>query len=131
MRRQFRLPENDEEFLNILGRPWESIVEAGVRWLLIRDRVLPSGFNVPLVEEAHRVDTGYPDTQLDMVYFFPALARASGAAITAISVQQLDGRAFQRWSRHRQPEYPWRPGQDDLSAHLLLVDHWIEREVAP
>ena len=79
---------------------------------------------------AYRIETGYPDTQLDMVYFLPALQRSDGRGIGALSTQGISGASWQRWSRHREPGFPWRPGVDDLSAHLLLVDHWLEREVA-
>ena len=41
---------------------------------------------------------------------------------------KVDGKDFQQWSRHRTTESPWRPGEDDLSSHLVLVDDWLERE---
>jgi hypothetical protein len=130
MRLQFRLPEADEVFLKSLGRPWETLNDSGIRWLLVHERVLPSGYTISTTSEAHRIDAGYPDTQLDMVYFFPALTRSDGKPIGALSAQQIDGKTWQRWSRHRRPEHPWRPGEDDISTHLLLVDHWLEREFA-
>jgi hypothetical protein len=128
MRHEFQLPAADEAFLNSLGRPWEAIVDAGVRWVLIHQRVVPTGYTVASVSEAHRIDTGYPDTQIDMVYFLPPLHRSDGRAIGAQSTQQIGRDTWQRWSRHREPGFPWRPGVDDLSSHLLLVDHWLERE---
>jgi hypothetical protein len=128
MRRGFRLPESDETFLNALGRPWETIGNGGGRWLLIHERRVPTGYNVGTASEAYRIDVGYPDTQIDMVYFLPHLSRVDGCAIGALSVEQIDGQQWQRWSRHRTPEYPWRPGEDDISTHLVLVDHWLERE---
>ena len=64
-----------------------------------------------------------------MVFFFPALARKDNQSIGAIqSAQALDGKSFQRWSRHRTATAPWRPGEDDVSSHLVLVDDWLERE---
>lgn len=129
MRREFQLPATDESFLKTLGRSWETVVDGSVRWLLIHDRVVPVGYTVTTVSEAYRIETGYPDTQLDMVYFLPGLQRSDGRAIGALSTQEISGATWQRWSRHREPGFPWRPGIDDLSAHLLLVDHWLEREV--
>lgn len=130
MRRQFNLPASDEAFLNALGRPWETVIDGNTRWVLIHDRVLPGGYTAQRVSEAHRIDAGYPDTQLDMVYFLPALQLANGRAIGALAAQMISGESWQRWSRHRESAHPWRPGVDDLSSHMLLVDHWLEREVA-
>lgn len=130
MRREFQLPAADESFLNKLGRTWETVVDGSVRWLLVHGRVVPPGYTVTTVSEAYRIEIGYPDTQLDMVYFLPALQKGNGGTIGALSTQQICGATWQRWSRHRDPGFPWRPGIDDLSAHLLLVDHWLEREMA-
>jgi|SRR5579883_629584 len=128
MRRDFNLPSSDEAFLNSLGRPWETVND-GARWVLVHDRVPPRGYTEQKVSEAYRVDAGYPDTQLDMVYFSPALQRADGRSIGALSNQLISGVSWQRWSRHREASHPWRPGIDDLSSHMLLVDYWLEREV--
>jgi hypothetical protein len=130
MRREFQLPQADESFVNTLGRPWETVIDGSVRWLLIHDRVVPTGYTVATVSEAYRIDTGYPDTQIDMVYFQPSLQLSSGKTIGALSTQQISGSTWQRWSRHREPSFPWRPGVDDLSSHVLLVDHWLDRELA-
>jgi hypothetical protein len=129
MRRHFELPESDEVHLGALGLPWETVIEAGNRWLLIHDRVLPAGYSIRTVSEAHRIDPGYPDTQLDMVYFYPAVARLDGKTIAAVSPQSFDGKEWQRWSRHRSSQNPWQPGVDDLAGHLLLVQEWLEREI--
>ena len=46
--------------------------------------------------------------------------------------QALDGKTFQRWSRHRPGDEPWRPGVDNLETHLVLTrdafdDEFIKR----
>jgi hypothetical protein len=43
-------------------------------------------------------------------------------------VQSLDGKSFQRWSRHRTAENPWRIGRDNLGTHIILVEDWLARE---
>lgn len=129
MRRDFKLPSSDEAFLNTLGRLWETVIDGGTRWVLVHDRVPPAGYTVQKVSEALRIDAGYPDTQLDMVYFSPALQRVDGRPIGALSNQMISGCPWQRWSRHRESSHPWRPGIDDLSSHMFLVDYWLEREV--
>lgn len=128
MRRQFSLPEADETFLESLGLLWEAIIENSVRWLLLHSYPVPPGYNQGSVMVAIRIETGYPEAQLDMVYFYPPLDRLDRVTIGALSTQPLDGKTFQRWSRHRTGVNPWRPGEDDLSTHLALVNDWLERE---
>lgn len=127
MRREFQLPGSDEEFLNTLGRPWEAIVESG-RWLLLHEWPVPLGYNHTAVSAAVLIEQGYPDAQLDMVYFHPHLTRADGRGINALAGHRLDGKEWQRWSRHRTAANPWRAGVDDISCHLMLVDDWLVRE---
>lgn len=128
MRRQFQLPQSDEAHLESLGRHWETIIEGGARWLLVHGWPSPTGYNHPAVSVAVRIEPGYPDTQLDMVYVFPHLARKDGVGINNLSNQPIDEKNWQRWSRHRTGANPWRPGVDDLSTHLFLVDDWFARE---
>ncbi len=130
MRRQFDLPEADVDHLAARGHPWETLAEGDARWLLIHGFPVPAGYNHSAVQLALRIEPAYPDTQIDMAYFFPALARTDGRAIGALTNQAIDGRGFQRWSRHRTGNNPWRPGEDDLSTHLVLVEDWLRREFA-
>lgn len=131
MRRQFRLPPDDEVYLDSLGLPWETVIDAAMQWLVIHDHPLPAGYTVERAHVALSVPPGYPDVQIDMVYFSPALARSDGRPIGALADQQIEGRTWQRWSRHRTEQNPWRPGVDDVATHLLLVDHWLRRELSP
>jgi hypothetical protein len=130
MRRQFTLPEGDETHLKACGLDWETIIEGGVRWILLHGFAVPGGYSQRTATAAVRMETGYPDTQLDMVYFHPGLARTDARAVGALTTQVLDGKTFQRWSRHRTSQNPWRPGEDDLASHLALVEHWLEREIS-
>jgi hypothetical protein len=129
MRRQFRLPEADELHLDTLSLPWETIVEATMQWLVVHDRPLPPGYNHAKVMTAVVVPPGYPDAPLDMVYFFPHLTRADGRRIGGLSSRTFDGKNWQQWSRHRTTQNPWRPGEDDIAGHFILVDHWLRREL--
>ena len=47
----------------------------------------------------------------------------------ALSPMTIMGQEFQRWSRHRTGQNPWRPGIDNLHTHLSLVEEWLLREV--
>lgn len=133
MRKQFELPEEDRghlEFLENQGLSWEAIVEGNAKWLIIHNWAVPAGYNHGQVSLALSIPTAYPDAQIDMVYFFPALQRKDGQSIKATaSMQSIDGKAWQRWSRHRTGQNPWRPGIDNLSTHLSQVNNWLEREI--
>lgn len=128
MRRQFQLPEEDINYLESLNLPWEAINEGGMHWVIIDDYPVCPGYNVEKVSVAIKIETGYPRSPLDMAYFFPALQRMDGKGIKALSFQPLDGKQYQRWSRHRTGANPWREGIDDLSTHIGLVSFWFEQE---
>jgi hypothetical protein len=124
MRREFRLPEEDEEFLNALGLPWEAVVCGRVNWLLIEFPV-PAGYTHAHATLAVRIVAAYPPGKLDMAYFYPQLARADGKTIKGVTTEQIDGKGFQRWSRH----YQWMPGEHNLSTHVGCVEHWLASEL--
>lgn len=128
MRRQFELLPEDEQLLNDYGLPWETVVD-GSQWVLIHDFPTHEGYNHKTVIAAIRLETGYPNTPLDMVYFHPALARVDGRAIGATqAVQHISGASYQRWSRHRTHQNPWRPAIDSLGTHIVLIEDWLQRE---
>lgn len=129
MRRDFSLPEEDMEWLQSLGRPYELVQENGVRRVVLLEWPVPDGYTADCVSINVRIDAGYPDSQIDMAYFFPPLARRDGRAIGSLADDAFDGRNWQRWSRHRTPANPWRPGVDNLSTHFVLVDEWLAREL--
>ncbi|MES2649389.1 MAG: E2/UBC family protein [Bacteroidota bacterium] len=128
MRRQFQLPEEDILFLDSLTLIWETISDKGMHWVIIFDYPICPGYNVAKVAVAIKIGTGYPRARLDMSYFFPALQRTDGKRINALAVQPIDGKQFQRWSRHRTVLNPWREGIDDLSTHMGLISFWLEYE---
>jgi len=127
-RRQFDLLPDDRQFLEEYGLPWEAIVE-GSQWVLLHEFLTHPGYNYQRATAAVRMETGYPQTALDMVYFCPALLRRDGQPIGATqAVQSLDGKSFQRWSRHRTSQNPWKPGRDNLGTHVILIEDWLARE---
>ncbi|MDP9316779.1 MAG: hypothetical protein M3R24_38985 [Chloroflexota bacterium] len=128
LRRQFELLPEDHGFLEEYGLPWETVVD-GSQWVLIHDFPTPDGYNHQTVTAAIRMETGYPMAGLDMVYFFPALARKDGKRIAATEAhQQILEQTFQRWSRHRTGSNPWKPSQDNLGTHSILIEDWLQRE---
>jgi len=128
LRREFDMLPVDREFLDEYGLPWETIVD-GSQWVLIHDFPVPRGYNQATVTAAIRIETGYPDAELHMVYFFRALARRDGKPIGATEArQQLDGKSYQRWSRHRTATNPWKIGRDHIGTHVILIEDWLDRE---
>ena len=128
MRREFQLPQRDVQFLTATGKPWETIGANGTGHVLPHEFPVPEGYNVRHVIAALQIASGYDDTQIDMVYFFPALQRLDGKQIGALAATTIDGKAFQRWSRHRTSANPWRSGDDYIGTHMALVDEWLTRE---
>lgn len=129
VRRQFDLLPQDRQFLDDYGLPWETIVD-GSQWVLIHNfPTLHEGYNNETVTAAIRLETGYPMAALDMVYVHPALARKDGRSIGATeATQSIDGITFQRWSRHRTSQNPWKAGQDSIASHIILIEDWFARE---
>lgn len=127
-RSQCSLPQEDELFLKQFGLPWETVID-GSQWVLIHDFPTHQGYNYQKVSIAVRLENGYPLTPLDMVYAYPALMRNDGKQIPQTQeIQSLDGKNWQRWSRHRTAQNPWKPGEDSLESHLFLIQDWFVRE---
>ena len=128
LRRDFDLLPQDEKFLEEYGDPWETIVD-GSQWVLIHEFPTHDGYNHPRVTAAIRMETGYPKAELHMVYFFPALARKGGRPLGRAEARQvIDGKTYQRWSRRRTAQNPWRAGIDGLDTHVFLIEDWLARE---
>lgn len=127
MRKDFALPEVDTDYLDSTGNPWETVSSDG-NWLLIHDFKLPDGYNCDRTSVALRIEGSYPVSQIDMMYFYPHLSRTDAKPIGALVPQQIDNKQWQRWSRHRTPDNPWRPGFDCVMSHIILVNYFLERE---
>lgn len=128
-RRDFDLPADDIEWLESQGLRYELVQQGGVLRVIVYGWSLPQGYQVATVDVNVRIESGYPDAQIDMAYFFPPLTRIDGRPIASVSSDPFDGKDWQRWSRHRSPANPWRPGIDNLATHFALLDHWLVREL--
>ena len=128
-RRDFTLPQEDLDWLCQAPYPFELVAEGGVLRVVLYDFPIPPGYQQPHADLTVRIESGYPDSQIDMVYVYPALQRADGKPIAAISSDNFDGKQWQRWSRHRTQANPWRPGIDNLATHFGLVEYWFAREI--
>ncbi|RKF32592.1 hypothetical protein BCY89_13925 [Sphingobacterium siyangense] len=128
VRKEFILPEEDREALDQLGLGWETIV-SGSHWVIINDYPIPDGYNVDKADVALLISPSYPADEIDMAYFYPHLSKLNSTrAIGALAYQSIDGKVFQRWSRHRKPG-EWTLGVDSIITHLTLVDNWLLNEL--
>jgi hypothetical protein len=128
-RRQFRLREADEFFLDRLGLTWETIVEVQLRWLILHDFPLPAGYGRATADIAILIAPAYPPGKLDSAYLYPHLVRADGRVIpNTQGAQIIDKRSWQMWSRHRTGANPWIDGEDDLSSHVHYMQSWFTAE---
>jgi hypothetical protein len=125
IRRHFRLVRGDEDSLNATGLEWETLADSGCRWVIIRRRPLPAGFDIPSTDVALVIPPLYPDTQIDSVLFRPCPRLTHGLALSHSSSQVLDGDIWTHLCRHRTASNAWRPGLDDIASHLALVDCWL------
>lgn len=129
MRKDFILTEEDLEFIESTGYEWESIISPQGNWVVIHNYPIPMGYTVSHASVALKIESGYPVSQIDMAYFYPQLLRSDNQQIGAlVPMSIIDNIEWQRWSRHRTNTNPWRPGIDNLSTHMGLVNNWLERE---
>jgi hypothetical protein len=111
------------------NHPWETIIEAGRRWLMIPHFPLPAGYNREACRLAIEMPASYPGAQLDMFFCDPPVMLLNGAAPPMTEHREtIDGVPFQRWSRHR-PDGTWSPSKDSLATHFGLIDTSLTREV--
>lgn len=127
-RRHFALPADDNAFLDSSGYTWEAVTEGGVHRVVIQAVPTPTGYNHSQIDLNFRIEGAYPDTQIDMVYLHPVLARTDGQPIGGLADDSFDGRMWQRWSRHRTGVNPWRPGIDGIATQFALVQEWLRQE---
>ena len=127
--REFRLLKVDETHLDATGLQWETIRCNERRWLIINDYPLLPGYRPPKVKLALDIPKDYPQAQLDMFYFDPAVLRCDGVAIPNTHVTAvIEGGQFQGWSRHRNGAHPWDPFSDNIATQLALVEYSLARE---
>ncbi|MFM0011512.1 multiubiquitin domain-containing protein [Paraburkholderia sediminicola] len=130
VRADFAVLDDDREYLDSKGYSWEAIDEPEVKRIVVRGFQSPSGFTPTTVDMFVILPAGYPDTQIDMVYFHPPLARTDGRQIKALVTNLFEGKTWQGWSRHRTANSLWRQGIDNIGTHLMLVDDFLRAELS-
>lgn len=128
VRREFSLLAADAGFLNKRGLHWQTVNSDG-QWLIVSDYPLPPGYDVATFTLAVLIPPSYPTAALDMFFCHPPLSINASVPPQTEHHQAIDGRNFQRWSRHRGSASPWNPGVDNLASHFALIDEALAREV--
>ncbi len=129
MRREFKFNDEEAAYLDTLSPEWETIKDGSHRWLLMHDFPIPEGYTVDKATAAVDIPLEYPIAQLDMVYFYPAIKRRDGKEIRQTQCPMtIDGKTFQRWSRHYTSAHPWDPNGDSIITHIMAIQNWLERE---
>lgn len=130
VKNQFVLPDEDVHFLNTIESETELIQEGNTKWLIFRSYKIPDGYNLEVADLAILIPPHYPTTGLDMMYFNPALTRKDGAVIGALSYQSIEGKRYQRWSRHRTAANKWNPNIHNIESHVDLMVRCLIAEFA-
>ncbi|MBZ9731184.1 multiubiquitin domain-containing protein [Salegentibacter sp. JZCK2] len=97
-------------------------------WVVFRQFKLPDGYNVAEADMAILIPKNYPLGRLDMFYFNPALSRKDAKPIGALTSTTLEGKNYQRWSRHRTVANKWDPEVDNLESQVMLAKSCLESE---
>ncbi len=126
----FALLEKDRNYLDAQELKWETIMDHGRRWLIIRDYCLYKGYNHKRVDMASEIPTTYPDAAIDMFYVCPSLTLENGGLIPQTeSTVNICGETYQRWSRHLNGATRWNPSTDSVITHLAVIEECLLREV--
>ena len=122
------LPSDDEGFRRRGFAP-RRVVEGGRRWLIFGGYPLPKGLSPPAVAVALEIPPSYPRAEIDMFYCHPAVRRDDGVTIPQTGAKEvIEGRTYQRWSRHRGAKSRWDARTDTVLTHLTLVDGALAAE---
>jgi len=111
------------------GLPWEAVRHGNQQWYILRDYPTPEGYSPSKASMAFILPPTYPSTQIDMVYFHPALTRDDGKIPNQLTGHNFDGKTWQRWSRHRPTPNDWQDGVDYLATHIVYIISLMEEEL--
>lgn len=115
-------------YLEEKGFRYETAVENNMVCLVIKDFVLPPGYQPTQVDLLIRLPLQFPDVAPDMFWTDPPVRYSTGAVPPAADLMEIHlGRSWQRWSRHFAGAQ-WRPGIDDLRSYLRLIRSTLGRE---
>lgn len=104
---------------------WEMRDEGGLVGLIIKNYLLPKGYQPEKANLMVIIPHDYPMAALDMFYLHPPVARQDGMGIGALCIENHFNMGWQRWSRH----YSWKPGDHCLATHLAYIENALKFEL--
>ncbi|MFV5516975.1 E2/UBC family protein [Acinetobacter gerneri] len=127
---QFEVLPKDGEYLKQVFGNFRTIIDQGRRWLVVENYELPDGYNHKKVTLAIEIPSLYPQAEIDMFYTYPRINLTNGLTPSCTDVDQIiEGKSYQRWSRHRSPLSQWNPVIDSVVTHFSLIEESLLREV--
>jgi len=115
------LPERDREYLVNRDLTYREVTDNHKGMVLI-GFPLPIGlYNLSQADILILLPPGYPDLPTDMFYLFPwvTLVQTGKNPTTADQPFQLEGKSWQRWSRHNNE---WRIGVDGIHTSIVRME---------
>lgn len=126
------LSEDDQNWLKERGFTFEASQEAGgITNLIIKNYLLPEGFDHDTTDLLVRLPAGFPDSAPDMFWVDPTLKliKTGANAPAADQYETHAERTWQRFSRHLDSG-AWRPGIDSLQSWLMAIRGLLEKDAA-
>lgn len=122
------LPEQDRDYLTNRAISFLEVAENNNRGVIFINRFLPLGrYSDPMVDVFLPLPSGYPDVPPDMFYVFPwvKLTPENKYPKAADQPFPLNGKSWQRWSRHPEAN-TWRRGIDGIWTAIKRIEHAFE-----
>ena len=117
--------DEDLQRLRDQGFDYELLVDPPEIGIVVRNVPLSDGvFTQTLTDILLKTTQLYPQSEMDMFWVDPELRLASGAEPLASNPELHFGRAWRRFSWHR--NCAWIPGRDDLLTHLEFARARLE-----
>jgi hypothetical protein len=116
------LAEEDLSHLREKAYQFEARQEAGFVNVIIRNFRLSAKYALSKTDLLLRLPPNFPMAKPDMFWTFPHVRLAGGSFPPQADVLDviLEGRQWQRWSRHL-ADTQWRPGRDNLRVFLGII----------
>lgn len=130
LRRDFHLPEEDQQFLDIENPKWEAVQDGGIRAVILYGFPFPGVFRPEAIDLKIKMPGDYTSgAALDMFFTNIRVTRSDGADIPRLTESAVfDGKKWWQWSRHYPEKCKWRPGVNSLVTHICHIQHLLEEE---
>jgi len=123
------LPTEDVETLTARGLKAGAKIVGNEIFLVIESYPVPEGYDHDTTNVLLRLPRQWPDGRPDMFWTEPHLkvVATSNWPNASGHLMNLDGRQWQRWSRHYKDR--WKPGIDRLVNLLTIVRREMNKDV--